>query len=151
MPPGNLIPLPINPRRLRRPVEELVARHRGVDQWKDLMPEQRRMIEDFEVIEYVDEDQIASLRKRVDVDVPLDLHWTWEYGSEVEELRALYERGKKGQWNAEDRHRLVDPVPARRVVPAARGRARCSPAVLASMGADDATCRDAARGTSSRT
>ena len=25
----------INPRRLRRTVEELVARHRGVDQWKD--------------------------------------------------------------------------------------------------------------------
>ena len=29
------------------------------------------------------------------------LHWTWEYGSEVEELRALYEKGKVNQWNAE--------------------------------------------------
>ncbi len=87
-----------------------------------LMPEQRRMIEDFEVIEYVDEKQIASLRARVDVDVPLDLHWTWEYGSEVEELRQLYERGKRGPVERRDRHRLVDPVPARRVVHAARER-----------------------------
>ena len=52
------------------------------------------MIEDFEVIEHVDETQIANLRKRVDVDVPLSLHWTWEYGSEVEELRRLYEKRK---------------------------------------------------------
>jgi hypothetical protein len=66
-----------------------------------LMPENRRMIGDFEVIEHVDEAKIADLRARVDVTSPISLHWTWEYGSEVEELRELYERGKRGQWNAE--------------------------------------------------
>jgi hypothetical protein len=33
--------------------------------------------------------------------VPLELHWSWEYGSEVAELRKLYEKGKVNQWNAE--------------------------------------------------
>src|SRR4029079_19397412 len=66
-----------------------------------ILASNRRKIGDFEVVEFVDETQIDSLRKQLDVDVPLELHWTWEYGSEVEELRALYERGKRGQWNAE--------------------------------------------------
>ena len=93
-----------------------------------LMPEQRRMIEDFEVIEHVDEKQIANLRKRVDVDVPLSLHWTWEYGSEVEELRQLYERGKKGQWNAETDIDWSIPFPQRPVVPPEARTRRCWPA-----------------------
>ena len=33
--------------------------------------------------------------------MPLSVNWTWEYGSEVEELRRLYEKGKVSQWNAE--------------------------------------------------
>ena len=87
-----------------------------------ILASNRRKIGDFEVVEFVDETQIESLRKQLDVDVPLELHWTWEYGSEVEELRALYERGKRGQWNAEDGHRLVHPAAARRVVHAADRR-----------------------------
>ena len=66
-----------------------------------ILAEYRKKIGEFEVVE-VDEARVAALRAQLDVDVPIDLHWTWEYGSEVEELRALYERGKKGQWNAEE-------------------------------------------------
>lgn len=66
-----------------------------------LMQEHRKRFGDFEVIEFVDEAEIAKLRARTDVDAPLTLHWTWEYGSEVEELRNLYEKGKVNQWNAE--------------------------------------------------
>jgi hypothetical protein len=66
-----------------------------------LIQEHRRRIGDFEVIEFVDEGEIERLRSRLDLPVPVDLHWTWEYGSEVAELRALYEKGKLAQWNAE--------------------------------------------------
>src|SRR2546428_728327 len=65
-----------------------------------ILGEYRRQLGDFEVVD-IDEDRVAALRRELDVDVPVDLHWTWTYASEVEELRALYERGKKGQWNAE--------------------------------------------------
>jgi hypothetical protein len=66
-----------------------------------LMQEHRKRFGDFEVIEFVDEKEIATLRAKTDVAAPLTLNWTWEYGSEVEELRALYEKGKVNQWNAE--------------------------------------------------
>lgn len=66
-----------------------------------LIQEHRKRFGDFEVIEFVDTDEIARLRAETDVDVPLHLSWTWEYGSEVEELRNLYEKGKVNQWNAE--------------------------------------------------
>jgi len=59
----------------------------------------RRRIGDFEVVE-VDEARAASLRARLDVEVPVDLRWTWDYASEIAELRRLYEKGKAAQWNA---------------------------------------------------
>ena len=65
-----------------------------------LMQEHRKRFGDFEVIEFVDTGEIERLRAK-EVDVPVQLHWTWEYGSEVEELRELYEKGKVNQWNAE--------------------------------------------------
>jgi hypothetical protein len=66
-----------------------------------LIQDHRKRFGDFEVIDFVDENEIRTLRDRLDVDVPMELHWTWEYGSEVAELRALYEKGKVNQWNAE--------------------------------------------------
>src|SRR5262249_26816728 len=66
-----------------------------------ILAEYRRQVGDFEIVD-VDEKRVEQLRAEIDVDVPLDLHWTWNYASEVEELRALYERGKRGQWNAEE-------------------------------------------------
>ncbi len=66
-----------------------------------LIKEHRRRFGDFEVIEFVDIEEIERLRQKIDVDAPIALHWSWEYGSEVEELRNLYEKGKVNQWNAE--------------------------------------------------
>ncbi|MGH0030455.1 MAG: ferritin-like domain-containing protein [Myxococcota bacterium] len=66
-----------------------------------LIQEHRKRFGDFEVIDFVDENEAAKLREQIDVDVPMELHWTWNYGSEVEELRRLYEKGKVNQWNAE--------------------------------------------------
>jgi hypothetical protein len=68
---------------------------------KKLMDEHRRRFGDFEVIDFVDEREVQGLREHLDLSCPMDLHWTWEYGSEVAELRALYEKGKVNQWNAE--------------------------------------------------
>jgi hypothetical protein len=65
------------------------------------MQEHRKRFGEFEVIEFVDEKQLESLRSQIAVDAPLELHWTWNYGSEVRELRNLYEKGKVNQWNAE--------------------------------------------------
>jgi hypothetical protein len=52
-------------------------------------------------VDFVDTDEIERLRSRLQVDAPLSLNWSWHYGSEVEELRNLYEKGKVNQWNAE--------------------------------------------------
>ncbi len=108
-----------------------------------LMPEARRMLDEFEVIEHVDEQRITALRERVDVAVPLELHWTWEYGSEVEELRQLYERGKRAQWNAETDLDWSIPFPREEwFLPKQGGSLLAS--VLDTVGADDKTCREAA-------
>lgn len=68
---------------------------------KKLLEDHRKKFGEFEVIEFVDENEIERLRARIDTGVPLEIHWTWEYGSEVAELRNLYEKGKVNQWNAE--------------------------------------------------
>jgi hypothetical protein len=66
-----------------------------------ILASHRRQLGDFEVVDVIDEAEIAKLRARIDVDTPVNVHWAWEYGSEIEELRRLYEKGKTGQWNAE--------------------------------------------------
>ncbi len=66
-----------------------------------LIKEHRKRIGEFEVIEFSDEQEVARIREQRELDVPVALRWTWEYGSEVAELRALYEKGKAAQWNAE--------------------------------------------------
>jgi hypothetical protein len=66
-----------------------------------LMQEHRKRFGDFEVIDFVDTAEIERLRAQIDVPVPLQLHWTWDYGSQMAEIRALYEKGKVNQWNAE--------------------------------------------------
>jgi len=108
-----------------------------------ILEDHRRKIGDFEVVEFVDEAEIRGLRDKIDVDVPLDLHWTWEYGSEVEELRALYDRGKKGQWDAEDDLDWSIPVPRDQWLMPREGAA-LMPSILTLMGADEETCREAA-------
>lgn len=108
-----------------------------------ILAEYRRQFGDFAAVDFVDEQVVSKLREKVDVDVPLDLHWTWEYGSEVEELRNLYERGKKGQWNAETDIDWDMPFPADEwFLP--KQNLQLLPSILATMGADDDTCREAA-------
>ena len=109
-----------------------------------LLSEYRREVGDFETVDFVDDSVVQGLRDQIDVDVPLDLHWTWEYGSEVEDLRNLYERGKKGQWNAETDIDWEMPFPADEwFLP--QENVQLLPSILATMGADEETRREAAR------
>ena len=48
-----------------------------------------------------DESEIAALREKLDLQTPLRVHWTWDYVTEIESLRRLYERGKGMQWDVE--------------------------------------------------
>jgi len=108
-----------------------------------ILAEERRLLGEFEVVEFVDEKKVASLRSQLDVDVPLDLQWTWEYGNEIEELRDLYEKSKKGQWNAESDIDWAHPFPRDEwFLP--RVGALLMPSILTEMGADEATCKEAA-------
>ncbi|HYB98403.1 MAG TPA: ferritin-like domain-containing protein [Candidatus Limnocylindrales bacterium] len=108
-----------------------------------ILSHRRRKLGDFEVVDFVDEAEISALRSQIDVSVPLELHWTWDYGSQVEELRALYERGKKGQWNAEEDIDWSMPMPRDQWFMAKEGGALL-PSVLHSAGASDDVCREAA-------
>ncbi len=65
-----------------------------------ILSDYRRPLGEFEVVDFKTNGPIEELRRQVDVSIPVDLHWTWSYGSEMEEFRRLYEKGKEGQWNA---------------------------------------------------
>lgn len=107
-----------------------------------ILTEYRSQMGDFEIIE-IDEDRIAKIRAELDVEAPLDLHWTWNYGNEVEELAALYERGKKGQWNAEaDIDWSMDVPLDEWFLP--KENVLLLPTLLSLMEADDETCKAAA-------
>jgi len=108
-----------------------------------ILTDHRRAFGEFQAVDFVDEKEIETLRGKLDVGVPLDLHWTWEYGSEVEELRNLYERGKKGQWNAETDIDWSMPFPHDEWFMPKEG-ALLLPSILSMMGVDDETCRRAA-------
>ncbi len=109
-----------------------------------LLADYRRAFGDFEAVDFVDESVVEGLRKQIDVDVPLELQWTWEYGSEVEELRNLYERGKKGQWDAEADIDWDAKFPEDEwFLP--KENLQILPSILGQMGADDDTCREASR------
>lgn len=108
-----------------------------------ILSEYRRRFGDFEAIDFIDETAIDGIRRQIDLDVPLDLHWTWDYASGVEELRSLYERGKKAQWNAEEDLDWSMPFPRDEwFLP--RSGALMLPSVLTALGADEETCREAA-------
>jgi hypothetical protein len=66
-----------------------------------ILSEYRRPLGEFEIVDFKSDDPIEQLREQLDVDIAVNLHWTWSYGSEMEEMRRLYEKGKGGQWNAQ--------------------------------------------------
>lgn len=66
-----------------------------------ILSDYRRPLGDFEIIDFDTDATIDRLRQKVDIAVPVSLHWTWSYDSEIDELRRLYEKGKGGQWNAQ--------------------------------------------------
>ena len=110
---------------------------------KKILSDHRKVFGAFEALDFVDDREVAELRCKLDVDVPLDLHWTWEYGSEVEELRNLYERGKKGQWNAETDIDWSQPFPRDEWFMPREG-ALLLPSIMTAMGMDEESCRQAA-------
>ena len=102
----------------------------------------RRQVGDFELVDVVDEAEIARLRDRIEIAAPVDVHWTWEYGSEVAELRRLYEKGKVGQWNAETD--LAWDTPVTRDEWVLRPEGSLLAQVCKMMGKDEATQKAAA-------
>ncbi len=66
-----------------------------------ILSEYRRPVGGFEVVDFQSGETVDALRQQVDLDVPVNLHWTWSYDSEIDELRNLYEKGKAGQWDAQ--------------------------------------------------
>jgi hypothetical protein len=66
-----------------------------------ILADHRHRFGDFEVVDFVDEKEVEALRAHLDVPAPVNVHWSWEYGETVAEMRRLYEKGKVNQWNAE--------------------------------------------------
>lgn len=61
----------------------------------------RRAVAGFELIDFSDSSEVEDMRANLAVETPTHIRWNdWEYGSEVAELRTLYEKGKANQWNA---------------------------------------------------
>ncbi len=53
-----------------------------------ILAKYRRQIEDFEIVG-MNEKHIAELRHRLEIDAPVEVHWTRDYGSQAGEFRAL--------------------------------------------------------------
>jgi hypothetical protein len=64
------------------------------------LEEQRQPLAGYDRIRF-DEAQIADLRGRLSLETPLRVQWTWDYVAEIESLRALYDKGKSAQWDAD--------------------------------------------------
>ncbi len=109
---------------------------------KKQLEEHRRLFGNFEVVDFVDTDAIEALRGHITSDVPLKVNWTWEYGSEVAELRNLYEKGKVNQWNATTDLDWETPVSKDEWVVAPE--ATLMGQMCAMMGMDEATQKAAA-------
>jgi len=105
------------------------------------LPEYRKRLGQFEVVDVADA-EVERLRAKVNDEVAVAVNWTWEYGSEVAELRNLYEKGKTAQWNAETDLDWSIPVTAEEWVLAPEGSLLAQATKL--MGKDEATQKQAA-------
>ena len=110
-----------------------------MDKW---LGDHRRVEQGFELIDFVEQGDIDGVRKQLDVDAPLEVQWNrWEYGSAISELRALYEKGKRNQWNATDDVDWSIPISKDEWIGEPRMSRMAS--LLAHLGADEATCKAA--------
>ena len=108
-----------------------------------LIQEHRKRFGEFEVIEFVDEQKLAGLRDQLRLSTFRSAcNWTWNYGSEVAELRNLYEKGKVNQWNAETD--LDWSLPSARTSSSSIPSCRCSRRRCKLLGKDEATQKAAA-------
>ncbi|HTM23345.1 MAG TPA: ferritin-like domain-containing protein [Kofleriaceae bacterium] len=64
------------------------------------LEEHRQPLGDYDRIRF-DEAHIAGLREKLELATPLRVCWTWDYVKKIESLRALYDKGKGAQWDAE--------------------------------------------------
>ncbi|MFP6664347.1 MAG: ferritin-like domain-containing protein [Deltaproteobacteria bacterium] len=108
-----------------------------------ILSDHRRQLGNFDLLD-IDEKKTESLRAQIDIAAPLDLHWTWSYAEEASDLRALYERGKAGQWNAQTDLDWNTDFDASTWCMKPDGDALFLPTVLKMMGKDEETCREAA-------
>jgi hypothetical protein len=108
------------------------------------MREYRRSQGDFDYIDFVDEAVIERIRGHLRVDAPTTVNWQWEYGSEVAELRRLYEKGKENQWNAATELDWETPVSRDEWLCKQAPEVSLLSTVCQMMGKDEATQRSAA-------
>ena len=106
------------------------------------LEDHRRLFGEFEIIDYVDTDEIERLRSETSSDTAVTVNWTWEYGSEVGELRRLYEKGKVNQWNAQTDIDWDLPISKDEWLVAPERSVMAQ--ILSAMGADEATQKAAA-------
>ena len=106
------------------------------------LEDHRRPVADYDRIHF-DEDEIAALRGKLEIETPLQVRWNWDYVKEVESLRALYERGKTAQWNVETDIDWVLQMPENEFLMPPEGLPITS--ILMQLGTDRETCLRAAR------
>jgi hypothetical protein len=106
------------------------------------LEDHRHPVGDYDRIRF-DEDEIARLRGRLELDAPLRVQWTWDYVAEIESLRALYEKGKTMQWNVETDIDWSLVVPEDELLHPIEQTSLG--AILSACGADAATVRAAVR------
>ena len=46
-----------------------------------ILSDYRRPLGEFEIVDFKTDDPIEQLREQLDVDIAVNLHWTWSYGS----------------------------------------------------------------------
>lgn len=64
------------------------------------LDDHRQPLGDYDRIRF-DEEHIARLRSRLELETSIRVCWTWDYVTEIEALRALYDKGKGAQWDAD--------------------------------------------------
>jgi hypothetical protein len=106
------------------------------------LEEQRQPLAGYDRIRF-DEGQIADLRGKLSLETPLRVQWTWDYVTQIESLRALYDKGKSAQWDADTY--LDWSLPVASDPPLMPVEQSPLASILKMLGKDDATLRAVVR------